>query len=105
MIVRETDAVPPAGVDLGRLPVTVTLELTNGTVLEKEVTASPGSREDPMTLAQLKHKWTDCLAHGLAGRMSRQRSEALFDEGSRLAALEDAGAWLDSVLSGTAESA
>lgn len=99
VIVRETDAVPPAGVDLGRLPVTVTLELTNGTVLEKEVTASPGSREDPMTLAQLEHKWTDCLGHGLTGRMSRQRSQALFDEGSRLVASEDAGAWLDAALS------
>ena len=53
-----------AAPDLGRLPVSVMLMLHDGSVLEHTVVASPGSPDDPLTLAQLRHKWTDCFDRG-----------------------------------------
>ena len=98
VIVKETDAVPPAGIDLGRLPVMVTLELNDGSTVEREVVASPGSREDPLTPDQLRRKWVDCLAHGLQGHIATGASEELFVEGMRLATLAHSGKWLRGLL-------
>lgn len=98
VVVKETDAVPLAGVDLGRLPVTVTLELKDGTVLEREVIASPGSRDDPLTPGQLRHKWIDCLDHGLKGRIDADSSGQRFDEGFELATRAHCGEWFGKLL-------
>lgn len=94
-VVEEGDA-PPPGTDLGRMPVSVTLTLKDGRVLERTVLASPGSPDDPLTLPQLRKKWTDCLAHGLPG-IREDAAGALFDEGLRLDEAPAAGPWLGRV--------
>lgn len=83
--VAEDPAPPLRGADVGAAPVTVTLSLADGRSVSRSVTASPGSRDDPMTALQLRAKWLDCLR--------RARPSA---SDAELGALFEAGAALDS---------
>ncbi|WP_234052415.1 MULTISPECIES: MmgE/PrpD family protein [unclassified Xanthobacter] len=81
------------GGDIGAAPVSVRLLLTNGAEVSREVVASPGSRQDPLTRAQLQDKWRDCLARGLPG-LGADVAERLFAEGEGLAELPQVAPWL-----------
>lgn len=59
--VVETGEAFGSGADVGKAPVTVTLRMKNGDTLVRTVTASPGSKEDPLTDEQLGQKWNDCV--------------------------------------------
>jgi 2-methylcitrate dehydratase PrpD len=96
-VVEETNEVPP-GTDLGRMPVTVTLTLRDGRELRHTVIASPGSPEDPMTPAQLRAKWVDCVGHGRPG-VNAEVSGSWFDRGMELGREDRVGDWLRAVLS------
>lgn len=81
------------GADVGSAPVTVTLTLRAGGTRTRTVSASPGSLEDPLTLAQLEAKWLDCLERarlGVDGSAARQ----LFAAGIDLAAAPRIADWL-----------
>ena len=97
--VTERTSDGPPGVDLGRLPVTVTIVRRDGRRLQHTVEASPGSPDDPLTLPQLRRKWLDCLAHGLPA-VSAATAGQWFDEGIRFERLDDTGAWLRTLLEG-----
>ena len=84
------------GTDLGRLPVSVMLMLHDGTLLEHTVVASPGSPDDPLTLAQLRHKWTDCFGRSLPTLAASHAGE-LFDQGLDFESINPASLWLDRV--------
>ena len=84
------------GADLGRLPVSVMLMLHDGTVFEHTVVASPGSPDDPLTLAQLRHKWTDCFGRSLPTLAASHAGE-LFDQGLDFESINPASLWLDRV--------
>ncbi|TWG96384.1 2-methylcitrate dehydratase PrpD [Mesorhizobium sp. J18] len=47
--------------DIGSAPVTVTATLADGTQVSKTIVDNPGSRNDPLTDADLSAKWLDCL--------------------------------------------
>lgn len=94
---EEMGDAPPPGTDLGRMPVALTLTLRDGRTVSREVLAPPGSPEDPMTLAQLKHKWTDCIRHGLPERDTAPLA-SLFDRGLALDHESSATPWLWQVL-------
>ncbi|MFG1374292.1 MmgE/PrpD family protein [Xanthobacter oligotrophicus] len=81
------------GGDIGAAPVAVRLHLTSGAELSREVVASPGSRQDPLTRPQLQDKWRDCLARGLPG-VGADAAGQLFAEGEGLAALPRVATWL-----------
>ena len=85
-----------AAPDLGRLPVSVMLMLHDGSVLEHTVVASPGSPDDPLTLAQLRHKWTDCFGRGLPTLAASHVGE-LFDQGLDFDSINPASLWLDRI--------
>lgn len=95
--VEEAPETPPPSTDLGRLPVTVRLNLRDGRVLSHTVVAPPGSPEDPMTLPQLRQKWVDCVRHGMPQR-DPAIAPPLFDRGLALDQESSAGAWLSQVL-------
>ena len=52
----------PPDITIGDAPLAVTLK--DGSSLARTITASPGSKDDLLTLPQLKTKWMDCLEHG-----------------------------------------
>ena len=96
-VVEDTrDTVVP-GSDLGREPVTVTLTLRDGLRLEHTVLPSPGSPDDPLTLAQLRQKWVDCVTHGLAC-LDPETAAGHFDQGLLLDQATSAGSWLQGLL-------
>lgn len=95
--VVEDEADVPPGTDLGRMPVTVTLTLRDGRVLQRQVLASPGSPGDPLTLEQLRRKWTDCLRHGRPD-VSTAAAGDWFDQGLEISAMASVRPWLDRVL-------
>lgn len=81
------------GSDLGSAPVTVTLDLHDGRSLSRTITASPGSRQDPLTGPQLAAKWLDCLQRAQPA-LAREDAQALFAEGMSLARHDEVGGWL-----------
>lgn len=96
-VVEDTRDVPP-GADLGRMPVTLTLTLRDGRMLQHTVIAPPGSPEDPMTPGQLREKWLDCMRHGRPG-VDTGAAGSWFDRGMDLDREDRAGDWLRPVLS------
>ncbi len=95
--VIEDDVEVPPGTDLGRMPVTLTLTLRDGRVLQHSVLASPGSPEDPLTLAQLRRKWTDCLVHGRPA-LAETAAGAWFDQGLDLDRQGAIRPWLERIM-------
>lgn len=91
--VAEDDSAPRQGAEVGAAPVTVTLHPAAGEPVSRSVTALPGSAQDPITPAQARAKWTDCLR-----RASPQADPVavgrLFDEGRALAEAPDVAGWL-----------
>ena len=88
------------GSEVDRAPVTVILDLNDGRRLTRTVVASPGSAEDPMTSAQLRAKWLDCLNQAAPG-VGADEGGALFELGIAGA---DIGEWLQSVRRALTES-
>lgn len=91
--VVEDAAQPRQGAEVGAAPVTVSLSLAGGGTVSRTVTASPGSRQDPLTEAQLRAKWADCLLRARPG-LAPEVSDRLFDEGRGLAGAPGIGGWL-----------
>ncbi|CEJ15266.1 MmgE/PrpD family protein [bacterium YEK0313] len=94
--VVEAEGTALQGADVGAAPVTVTLRLKAGGTRTRTVSASPGSLEDPLTLAQLEAKWLDCLERArpdIDGGAARR----LFAEGIDLAAAPRIDGWLDAL--------
>lgn len=96
-IVEDSQDAPP-GSDLGRMPVTLTLTLRDGRVLQRTVVASPGSPEDPLTTPQLRGKWLDCLRHGRP-ELPSHLAHTWFDQGMDLDREDRTRDWLLRVLS------
>ena len=79
------------------MPVTLTLTLRDGRVLQHSVLASPGSPEDPLTLVQLRRKWTDCLVHGRPALAEAAAGE-WFDQGLDLDRQGATRPWLERIM-------
>lgn len=93
------DAAPSTrGSDIGSAPVTVTLTPVAGGSVSRTVVALPGSRQDPMTEAQLRAKWDDCLTRA-GGVIPPERLAKLFDEGTAIADAPSVDGWLGSLAS------
>jgi len=90
--VVESAAPLPAGITIGDASVTVTLALKDGPLLARTITASPGSKDDPLTLPQLKTKWTDCLERG-APYLNEETAGLCFDRGLDLRGVSRLGDW------------
>ncbi len=91
--VVEDASAPKQGAEVGAAPVTVTLSLAAGGELSRTVVASPGSRQDPLTEAQLRAKWADCLRRSRPG-LAAATLEGLFDEGRSIAEAASIDGWL-----------
>lgn len=91
--VVEDTAQARQGAEVGAAPVTVSLTLSGGGTVSRTVTASPGSRQDPLTEAQLRAKWADCLLRARPG-LEPGTADRLFDEGRGLADAAGIGGWL-----------
>ncbi len=91
---------PPGDGELGNAPVTVTLELRDGTSRSRTVHAPPGSLRDPITPEQLAVKWVDCLEHAAPG-MPVGKARQLFEQGLGLASMPAIGPWLMAVTDAT----
>lgn len=91
-VIESTDELP-AGMTIGDAPVTVTLTLRDGRSLAHTITVSPGSKSDPLTPAQLKAKWTNCLARG-APYLSASAAASHFDQGLAMVDRPNFGDWL-----------
>lgn len=94
--VVEAEGTALQGADVGAAPVTVTLTLKAGGTRTRTIGASPGSLEDPLTLAQLEAKWLDCLERarpGIDGGAARR----LFAAGINVAATPRVDGWLDAL--------
>ena len=81
------------GVTIGDAPVTVTLSLKSGASIAHTITASPGSKDDPLTPAQLNAKWVDCLGRGLP-HLDGKTAAARFEQGLGICDLPRFGDWL-----------
>lgn len=77
-------------------PVTVSLTLTDGRVLERRVDITPGSEADPMTSAELGEKWQDCLLRAAPG-LSDGDAETLLAGRACLATATPIGPWLSAI--------
>ncbi len=95
--VTEQNVDTPPATDMGRMPVSVALTLRDGRKLEHTVLASPGSPDDPLTLAQLRQKWVDCLLYGRSSLDPAVAGE-YFDLGLNLDQARSAGSWLRSMM-------
>ena len=67
--------------------------MKDGGTLAHTVIVAPGSKDDPLTLPQLKTKWTDCLARG-APYFDAAKASACFDDGLAMSDLPRFGDWL-----------
>lgn len=94
--VGEESAEPATGIDLGRLPASVELQLRDGSLHRHTLMASPGSPEDPLTRDQLRAKWMECFRVG-APQMRDSEARALFREGLECASIQNAQTWLHRV--------
>ncbi|MES2482451.1 MAG: MmgE/PrpD family protein [Pseudomonadota bacterium] len=101
MQVVEEGPQPPPGADLGRMPLTLTLTLRDGRTLTHTVHASPGSPEDPLTLAQLREKWVDCLVFAKPA-LDAQGAGAWFDQGLALDRADSVRPWLARIFAAAA---
>lgn len=81
--VLEAGAASNEGSDLGNGPVTVSLTLSNGSVVSKTITPSPGSPADPITQEQMEQKWIDCMRVGRP-QLGDASARSLFPEGNRI---------------------
>ena len=61
VVVTEAGDEPGSSEALGAAPVRIVLRMNDGSERVFERTASPGSAQDPMTTAQRRAKWIDCL--------------------------------------------
>jgi 2-methylcitrate dehydratase PrpD len=100
--VVEASGKAQTGSDLGSAPVTVTLVPHEGAEVSRTIIASPGSLQDPLTPAQLKAKWVDCLQRGRPG-LAEDAAGALFDQGAALVAEDNARNWLQRLRDGMAQ--
>jgi len=91
--VTESGAGIAHGRDIGAAPVTVSLRLVNGRTATRDVIASPGSPDDPLTDEQLLAKWHDCVKRGLPG-ITEGAAHALFRQGCELDGLPLVDTWL-----------
>jgi hypothetical protein len=91
--VVESDMPRPPGITIGDAPVTVTACLKSGASIAHTVTASPGSKGDPLTLAQLKAKWMDCLDRGMP-HLAAEAAATRFEQGLDICGLAHFGDWL-----------
>ena len=91
--VVEATAPLPQGITIGDAPVTVTLTLRSGASIAHTITASPGSKDDPLTPAQLKAKWMDCLGRGLP-QLCAEAAAAGFEQGLDLCSVPRVEDWL-----------
>ncbi|MDF1790758.1 MAG: MmgE/PrpD family protein [Thalassobaculaceae bacterium] len=91
--VVEDTALSTQGADVGAAPVTVTLVRASGDSVSRTIVALPGSRTDPLTEAQQRAKWDDCLLRANPGVPEEKRA-TLFDEGRNLAAEASIAGWL-----------
>jgi len=92
--VVEDDAPPKQGAEVGAAPVTVTLHPLAGEPVSRSVTALPGSLQDPITPAQARAKWADCLLRANPGA-DAAAVDRLFDEGIALADASAVNGWLE----------
>ena len=99
-VIEDVLDVPP-DTDLGRMPVTLTLTLRDGRILQHTVIAPPGSPEDPLTMQQLRGKWLDCLRQGRP-EVRCDIADAWFDQGLDLDREDRTLNWLLPVFSGRA---
>ncbi len=67
VVVTEAGAAPASSEELGAAPVRIILRMVDGTQRTFERTAAPGSADDPMTPAQRRAKWIDCLQRKTRG--------------------------------------
>ncbi|MES2537116.1 MAG: MmgE/PrpD family protein [Pseudomonadota bacterium] len=81
------------GSDLGNAPVSVELILHDGRMLSKTITPSPGSQGDPITVAQLQEKWTDCFSRGMP-RLASADARVMFEQGLHLDETASSADWL-----------
>ncbi len=82
-----------SGADIAHAPVTVQVTTATGQSLSRTVTLPPGSPADPLTPAQLRAKWRDCLLRA-APHADAETVEHLFDQGLRLGEMETLSPWL-----------
>lgn len=94
--VRERDGALARGGEIGAAPVTVTLELADGSSLSATCTASPGSPQDPIGPDGLRDKWVDCVRRANPAA-DESGARAVFDAGLALADTGSAGPWLRQV--------
>lgn len=81
------------GDEIGAAPVVVRLDLRDGRRLDREVVASPGSPQDPLTRDQLASKWRDCLRRGRPD-LDGELVDRLFTGGEALLDLPRIDGWL-----------
>ncbi len=77
-------------------PVTVSLTLRDGRLLERSVDVTPGSAGDPMTAAELAEKWSDCL-RAAAPHLTNDRAASLLSGQECLGSSTPVAAWLNSI--------
>lgn len=77
-------------------PVTVSLTLTDGRVLERNVEVTPGSAGDPMTATELAEKWSDCL-RAAAPHLNPEQAAVLLAGQDCLSRDIPVAAWLKSI--------
>lgn len=92
----EEGAAPLTAEQIGAAPVTLSLGMRDGTVRTFSRTVAPGSAADPLTTADLRAKWTQCLRRA-APALSAERAGALFDGGHAALQSGPIGPWLHSV--------
>lgn len=90
--VVESDTPLRPDISIGDAPVTVMLLLKSGAPIARTITASPGSKDDPLTLAQLKAKWVDCLDRG-APHLGAEAAATRFEHGLDMCGLPRFGDW------------
>lgn len=81
------------GGDVGSAPVTVTLSPVAGGSVSRTIVVSPGSKGDPLTPAQLRAKWADCLQRAHPG-VEQATLDQLFEQGMGMADAPRIDAWL-----------
>ena len=78
-------------------PITVSLRLRDGRVLERTVDVTPGSAGDPMTSAELAEKWQDCVLRAAPSLAAIDADEILHAGWGYLGAPAPIGPWLRTI--------
>jgi len=81
---------------IGAATVRLELTLRNGSVRRYARTAAPGSPGDPLSGAELRAKWVDCLARACPD-LPASRAAYLYDEGAAELATGTIAGWLPSL--------